>query len=163
MKENHDLVRPLVVLSLLFAQFQIKPVPGYMTYRICGGGEQAETDLDNVFYSSARNGGKQVRSVKNKKKKNSTRGGSPQDPPDTDFESIFGKEVSYSGGRKTYKKRASRRKQSKRKQSKRRKAKRGGHSWSNVGVDRVRRSLQDGRIIETGRLVDYNVLGKLKY
>ena len=127
-----------------------------------GGGDPAETDLDNVFYTakSEQRGGKRKFRRKSGRKTamKKVRGGS--DPAEADFDSIFGKEIDVKGGtRKTsrrIKPKASKKRSNKR--TRRHKPlKKGGHSWSNVGVDRVRRSLQNGNIVESGRLKDYNV------
>lgn len=138
----------------------------YMEWHKRGGGDRAETDLDNVFYTIPSNtevsGGKrrQAKTRHSKRKTLSKRkirkGGA--DETDADFDTIFGKEleVHTQGGRRHFRKSKKSRKQHTRGR-KRRSSKRGGHSWSNVGVDRVRRSLQNGRIVETGRLKDYNI------
>ncbi len=130
-----------------------------------GGGDSAETDLDNVFYTTGQAGGGKRRRKQTKRRTVSRRKMGGSDQPDTDFDSIFGQEVRFTAGGS--KKRASRRgarKGSKRQKksrqfrhSRKHKSMRGGHSWSNVGVDRVRRSLQSGRVVETGRLKDYNI------
>ena len=132
------------------------------TYHVMrGGGDQAEIDLDNVFYTGERNGGKKKVSRRQKRRKTATRrknGGS--DPSEADFDSIFGKNLRLTGGRKWKSRRTGKSKAHKRIGRKRGSLflkKKGGHSWSNIGVDRVRRSLQSGKIVETGRLRDYNV------
>ena len=131
-----------------------------MGVRSRGGGDRAETDLDNIFYTAHQSGGKMA--SRRKKGRRSTMkkrlGGSDlKTNPEADFDSIFGKEVVVSGGRRRHPKRGVRVSKKSRLTRGRRSLKRGGHSWSNVGVDRVRRSLQSGKIVETGRLKDYNV------
>ena len=137
---------------------------GMQTY---GGGDVADTDLDNVFYTrpsdAEMDGGKRRahhRSRVLSKRRNAVtkrRGGADQ--PDADFDTIFGQTGQATGGKRSRRKsNKSRRRQNRGFSTRRRKSlRRGGHSWSNVGVDRVRRSLQNGKIVETGRLKDYNI------
>ena len=133
----------------------------YIYIYMNGNGDLAETDIDDVSNTFKRDGGKKGSVSRQDRRRllKIRKGGS--DPPEADFDSIFGREVSATGGFRTVsaRKRSNRKKRSRRaKRSRKQKsAKRGGYSWSNVGVDRVRRSLQSGKIVETGRLKDYNV------
>ena len=127
------------------------------TYHVMrGGGDQAEIDLDNVFYTGERNGGKKKVSRRQKRRKTATRrknGGS--DPSEADFDSIFREKSSSHrrAGSGRVRERVGRKHTNvlDRKRGSLFSKKKGGHSWSNIGVDRVRRSLQSGKIVETGR------------